>query len=129
MKFSFTLDGQCPSGKNAVVITRTGKRFPGKRFVKWRTEALKQIAPQIKKFKSWLPLSVPVDVEVGYTAGDRRRRDVPGILDAIWHLLERAGVVTDDVNLSGMDKKLTYVNHGVNKNNAGVVINLSNEAQ
>ncbi len=48
---TLTLTGQCPSGKNAIVITRTGLRFPKKRFVDWRTEALKEIQTQLNKQK------------------------------------------------------------------------------
>lgn len=125
MNLEFQITGQCPSGKNAVVITRSGHRFPGKRFVKWRDGALKEIQPQKNKVKSWLPLSQPVNVDIQYTAGDKRRRDAPGILDAIWHLLEKAEIVTDDTFLSGMDKKLAYTHVGVNKKNAGVKIKLS----
>jgi hypothetical protein len=41
---TFTLTGQIPSGKNAVVVTRTGMRFPAKRFKLWREDALKQLS-------------------------------------------------------------------------------------
>jgi Holliday junction resolvase RusA-like endonuclease len=41
----------------------------------------------------------PVKLYVLYTPGDRRRRDVPGMLDAILHLLEKAEVVEDDAQI------------------------------
>lgn len=90
----FYLVGQMPSGKNAVVVTRTGHRFPKKRFVDWREDAFRQLEKQ--HIPKDLPFEGPCIVEVGYTAGDRRRRDVPGMIDALCHLMERYGLVKDD---------------------------------
>jgi len=35
-------------------------------------------------------------MHLSYLAGDKRRRDNPAIVDAIFHVLEKAGVVADD---------------------------------
>jgi len=88
----FILYGQIPSGKNAVMITRSGQRYPGKRFKLWRDEAMKQL-PEIQ------PFTGPVRMDVEYTPGDNRRRDVPGILDALCHLIEKSGIVLDDAQV------------------------------
>ncbi len=106
-----TLPGQLPSGKNSVVVTRTGHRFPNKRFVEWRKGALVTVAAALKSWENinkskWEVLSNPVNVIIEYYPADKRRRDVPGMLDALWHLLEKAQIVTDDRWLGGYD---TYV--------------------
>ena len=89
----FTLLGQLPSGKNAVKITRTGHRYPGKRFALWRENA------QFMVPKQTLPYDEPLRITVEYYHGDLRRRDVPGMLDAILHLLEHGKFLTDDKHI------------------------------
>jgi len=49
--------------------------------------------------RGFTPFSSPVNVRLDYFAGDKRRRDMPAIVDAIFHVLEKAGVVTDDWHL------------------------------
>ena len=97
---TFTLSGQIPSGKNAVVVTRTGMRFPAKRFKLWREDALKQLAVQMNGHAE--PLTSTVTLECEYTPGDRRTRDVPGMLDALLHLIVKAGLVVDDGQVWGV---------------------------
>jgi Holliday junction resolvase RusA-like endonuclease len=91
---TFTLAGQMPSGKNAVVVTRTGHRFPSKRFTAWRAEALTQLHAQCDGFPQ--PIRHKVKLIVDYTPGDRRVRDVAGMMDALCHLLERSGLIEND---------------------------------
>jgi Holliday junction resolvase RusA-like endonuclease len=38
----------------------------------------------------------PCHGRFAYFAGDLRRRDVPGMMDALFHVLERSGIVRDD---------------------------------
>lgn len=90
----FTLWGQLPSGKNAVLITRKGRRYPAPRFVEWRREALKQCPPVAGPFVG------PLHLIVDYVKGDLRRRDMPGMLDALLHLFEKAGYVLDDAQIA-----------------------------
>lgn len=90
------LSGQLQSGKNRVLITRTGKRYPPKRFKVWREEMLRQIGTIAD------PLSGPVTLSVCYGPGDNIRRDVPGMLDAICHILERSGLVMDDAQIKAV---------------------------
>ncbi|MDH5738704.1 MAG: hypothetical protein OEY77_00095 [Nitrospira sp.] len=92
MPFIFTLRMQIPSGKNAVQITRNGHRYPNKRFKKWRDEAMSQVG-NTPVFKG------PVSMTVDYTPGDNIRRDVPGLLDALCHLIEKIGTVEDDAQV------------------------------
>lgn len=94
--FTFVLSMQIPSGKNAVQITRTGKRYPGKRFQVWREAALVAV-------RNFMPRKVtfdgPVEMVVDYVPGDRIRRDAPGLLDALCHLLEKSGLIFDDAQV------------------------------
>ena len=96
---TFVLNGQMPSGKNAVRITRTGHRYPDKRFVAWREDALDQLRKPVARYAqegACLPLQSTIALECEYTPGDRRTRDVPGMLDALLHLIVKAGLLTDD---------------------------------
>ncbi len=114
---SFVITGQTPSGKNAVVVTRSGHRYPQARFVNWRKEALKQL-PKLKMIEA--PCSVMID----YFPSDNRRRDVPGIIDALWHLLERGGLIKDDCLLGGFNHFLYFYQHIPKKGNAKVKVTL-----
>lgn len=91
--FTFVLHGAVPGGKNAIKITRTGRRYPDQRFVLWRANALCQLPARRPLFKG------PVQLIVDYVPGDQRRRDMPGMLDALLHLLEKAGLVQDDAQV------------------------------
>lgn len=94
--FAFTLPTQIPSGKNAVLVTRTGQRYPNKRFKVWRDAAIKCLPSERPSFAG------PVRVIVKYTPGDNIRRDVPGMLDALCHLIEKVGVVHDDAQVKNI---------------------------
>ena len=89
--------GQIRGGKNNMVVTRKGLHFPKPEWAKWRNEAVAGVKEQLPiGFKT---ISCPVGVRVTYVAGDRRRRDCPAILDSVWHVLEKSGVVSDDTLL------------------------------
>ena len=113
------ITGQCPSGKNAVIVTRTGHRFPAARFKKWRDGAMLEIMKQ-----NSVSISGPVHVELDYYASDRRRRDVPGIIDAVWHVLEKVGAVTDDTFLGGHGYDMIWHHHGIDRENPRIEITL-----
>lgn len=95
--FTLRLTGQVRGGKNAMGITRTGRHYARTPFKIWRDAAVSGIQRQLPT--GWIPIAGPVSVRLDYVAGDQRRRDMPAILDAIWHVLEKAGVVTDDTLL------------------------------
>ena len=91
----FTLLGQLPSGKNQMGVRRDGRHYPRKRFIDWRAEASHQLI--IEKHAHRLNMLLnPVCLSVQYWPGDRRTRDVTGMLDALFHLLVYAGVLKDD---------------------------------
>jgi hypothetical protein len=100
------LEGQLPSGKNAqgmryekakTVWDRPSMwKHPKTRFVRWRADAEKQMQLQLGRWKSLLPLNVPLMMYVWYWPGDRLIRDRSGMLDALFHLLERTGVIVND---------------------------------
>ena len=89
--------GQIRGGKNGVKTTRTGDRYPDKKWAAWRDAAVSGIRQQLPK--GFTAFAQPVNVRLEYVAGDKRRRDNPAIVDSIWHCLEKAGVVTDDTLL------------------------------
>jgi len=86
--------GQIRGGKNAVKITRKGKRYPDAKWAKWRDAAVRQIVAQLPADHQ--TITTPISVRLEYVAEDHRRRDQPAVLDAIFHVMERAGVVADD---------------------------------
>lgn len=102
--FTFVLQMQIPSGKNAVQITRTGKRYPGKRFKAWRDEAVNIVMSQSCNTLSGFTgcFAGPVSMIVDYVPGDQIRRDVPGLLDALCHLIEKVGLVQDDAQVKSV---------------------------
>ena len=108
--------GQVRGGKNNVLMTRTGHRYPNPVFAKWRDNAVIQVRSQMRGGV----LAVPLKALVNYWREDNRRRDVPALLDGIWHVLERAGVVKDDTLIS----EVHWLPMGVDKTNPHVVIQL-----
>lgn len=83
--------GQLKSGKNHMIITRKGHRFPLPAWAKWRDEVVKML---LAHKSTMIEDRCRADIE--YWKGDLRRRDVPGMADAVWHCLERALIVKDD---------------------------------
>lgn len=100
------ITGQIRGGKNNICITRTGRRFPNKEWAKWRDAAVSEIKRQLPTcFK---PMDIPINMRLNYIAGDKRRRDMPAILDSIFHIVERAGVVVDDTLLWVTESSRSY---------------------
>ena len=106
---TLVLIGQLPSGKNAVGITRTGHHYPNKRFAAWRADAVVQL--RALKAIPKTPIDYPVHLTVQYWPGDRRTRDVSGMLDALFHLLMYSKIIHDD----GLIRDVTWRWQGVNK--------------
>ena len=125
---TFTLAGQLPSGKNAVKITRKGHRYPNERFVMWREESIKQLNPQVSTYAregACLPLQSTITIECEYTPGDRRTRDVPGMLDALLHLIVKAGLVVDDGQVWGV----TWRREEMDRNKPGLTFTISTQEE
>ena len=89
----FVIKGQCKSGKNSMQVARTGRHFPLKSFVDWRAGVEAQIISQVGKPR---PIEGPCMAVFSYVPGDLRRRDVPGMIDALFHVFERVNLVEDD---------------------------------
>lgn len=62
------------------------------------------------------PVQEAVHLQVNYYPGDKRRRDVAGMLDAIGHCFERANIVSDDKLL----EDVTWKTHPVDRVNPRV---------
>lgn len=94
---TITLTGQMPSGKNAVNVTRSGRHYPNERFVSWREKAAWETKIQLRGQERFSPEAF-VLMECWYYPGDLRRRDVPGIEDALLHLFGKGQMelVKDD---------------------------------
>lgn len=99
-----TILGQCRSGKNNMLVLRNGMHIPKKEFVHWRTGVLAQLKAQYNGD----PIAVPCTTVIHYFAGDKRRRDEPGLTDAAWHTLERAGIIKDDALLEDKVWRTSY---------------------
>lgn len=89
--------GQIRGSKNAIQVTRTGRRYPNAKWAAWRDFAVAQILSQLPK--GWETITEPVSMELDYYAGDRKRRDMPGTCDAVFHCLEKSLTVADDTLL------------------------------
>ena len=98
------LKGQVRGGKNGMGVTRTGRHYAKPTFARWRDDAVRQIHEQF----IGEPIAVPCNVRLDYVAGDKRRRDMPAVLDAVWHVLEKAGVVKDDTLLWAAQSSRSY---------------------
>ncbi len=91
------VSGQIMGGKNNICITRTGHRYPNAKWAKWRDLAVRSVQSQLPiDFKK---ICEPVNISLDYYTRDKRRRDMPAIVDSIFHVLEKAGVVSDDTHL------------------------------
>ncbi len=100
------LTSQVRGGKNGMGVTRTGRHYAKPTFARWRDDAVRQIRCQLPS--GWKPIDVPCNVRLDYVAGDKRRRDMPAVLDAVWHVLEKAGVVADDTLLWAVQSSRSY---------------------
>ena len=96
-RLRLVLKSQIQGGKNNIGITRSGHRYPKPNWAKWRDEMIAQVKSQLPN--GWKPIDTFSTVDLYYVAGDKRRRDMPAIIDAIWHVLEKSGVVVDDTLL------------------------------
>ena len=92
-EFSFKIKGIIRGGKNHINITRTGQRYPNREWAKWRdmtVSGIKRVMP------NGLIFDAPVEMWVQHIPSDKRKRDLPAMIDAIFHCMEKAGLITDD---------------------------------
>jgi Holliday junction resolvase RusA-like endonuclease len=111
---NFTIWGIIHGGKNNIGITRTGKRYPKPNWAKWRNEVLYDLQFYLNQIGFKEPIDKPCRITVRYWAGDNRRRDIPALSDAIFHIIERARIVKDDFQF----KTMIWGFMGVDKKNA-----------
>jgi len=115
----YLLLGQLPSGKNAIGITRTGHHYAKPRFREWREDAMVQLKALGRLTRS--PIDYPVHFKAWYWAGDRITRDVSGLQDALFHLLEYSKILKND----GLIRDVTWRYQGLNRKNPKVEFLLS----
>ena len=101
MKLELSIYGQIRGGKNNMQMTRTGRHYPNPEWARYRDRVVRQLKEQVKGV--YAPISVPCRVSISYWKGDLRKRDVPAILDSIWHCLERAEIIEDDCLIEDVD--------------------------
>ena len=89
---NLTIFGQIRGGKNHMQIGANGRHYPNRSWAIWRDATVNFLLAQ----RCGVCFENPCSVTVRYWSGDRRRRDVPGMIDAVCHCLERAGIVKDD---------------------------------
>lgn len=75
---------------------RSGRHYANQRFKDWRDDVLAQTIRATGKLRQRHQIKEPCHIRVLYWPGDRRRRDVPGMMDALCHYLEYVGVMDDD---------------------------------
>jgi Holliday junction resolvase RusA-like endonuclease len=109
--------GQIKSGKNRILITRTGHRYPPEAFKVWRDAAVGDLVKQWRQ----PAITVPVRLYCTYWPGDRRTRDVSGMIDAMFHVLVKAGVLKDD----GLVWDCLWYRQHMNKKGPKVLITIS----
>ncbi len=111
----FRINGIIRGGKNNMIVCRNGAHIPKPSWRKWRDDAVNQILDQIPL--GFRHIFEPCNVRLDYIAGDQRRRDMPAIIDALFHVLEKAQVVTDDTLIWITESSRSY-----DKANPGVTI-------
>lgn len=111
----FSFHGKIMGGKNSVLITRTGHRYPNKTWAEWRDRAVSFFRnPLIKCIEG------PAKITVQYWNGDKRRRDIPAMVDSIYHCLEKSDIVKDD----SLFKELHWLPMGYDKKDPRVIITI-----
>lgn len=98
------------SGKNHQGRTREGRVYPTKHFAAWRDLFAGQFLMQKRPWNRYFPLQEPVVIWITYVPGDARIRDVPGMEDALWHLFEWLGCITNDRLLQGVMWRTSPIN-------------------
>lgn len=105
--------GQVRSGKNSMQVDpRSGRHYAAPLFDRWRNEQVYRIRQQKGQPGILFPKIQVLAFKVDYWPSDRRRRDMPGVMDAVFHVLEAAQIVEDDVQLKHC---LGWTEHSVEK--------------
>lgn|SRR3990167_3110531 len=94
-QIEFTIWGGIKGGKNNYIVTRSGRHVPRPDWTRWRDKVVRDLKFYAAQIKHEI-ITIPCYIYFGYFPPDKRRRDVPAILDSVFHCLERAGIVQDD---------------------------------
>lgn len=94
----FTLQGQPRTKKNHQKIAfnrKTGRQFvrQSDAYVKYEKDAVRQLTEQ---GLAGIGIDYPVNVAARFYCGDRRKRDLTNLLEAIDDVMVKAGVLVDD---------------------------------
>jgi len=95
MKVIYDITGQVAAGKNNIQTTKSGHRYPNPSFERWAKSAYQQIHLQQRQ-RPRFALTINLHILIDYWPGDRRTRDIPAIVDAVFHVLEKMDVVEND---------------------------------
>ena len=123
MRHEFLIEGIIRGGKNNVLHTRSGHSYPNPEWARWRDRVVRELKGQKKA--NFSPFKRIVSVDLDYWPGDLRRRDVPAILDSIWHCMERAEIIVDDSLLSNVK----FTNRGLDRKNPRVKMWISEQKE
>jgi Holliday junction resolvase RusA-like endonuclease len=104
------LTEQIPSGKNAQGIAKNGRRYAKPRFINWREAASYEIMLQKRTWPTVVKMALPLRGDCVVTISYREIkkvpangvRDVPGMLDALWHLLAHMELIEHDGQIKGV---------------------------
>ena len=118
MRYHFFIEGQIRGGKNNMKVTRFGRHYPNPVWAEWRDGVVQSLKKQAKAQGRpvFERLNGILTIELNYWPGDLKRRDVPAILDSIFHCLEKAEIVEDD----SMLKNVSFIDNGLNRKNPRV---------
>ena len=86
-----------------MMIGRNGRHYPQAAWAQWRDGVVRQMRYQFLASMQKPFIDGHVFATIEYWPGDKRRRDVPGMIDALWHCIERAGIVKDDSMIESLE--------------------------
>lgn len=109
---NFTFPGRPLRGKSGQLVCR-GRKYPDKAWAvqrdAWAVSAKQQAYLQYTYKKAdgvdiqKLPLSCPIKLSGVVRYPDKREADLDGVIGAIGHVLERAGIITNDKQIHAVD--------------------------
>src|SRR3990167_6177665 len=98
-----------------MLMTRRGRHYPTPKWAEGRNKVVMDLAGLIPPT---FVFDKPVSMEVIYTPADLKRRDMPAMLDSIFHIMEKVGLIADDC----LVKDLQWTAKAKDKENAGVSV-------
>jgi Holliday junction resolvase RusA-like endonuclease len=95
-----------------------GKHYPLPRFVAWRAEVFGHLKCAFPH--GLIPIDKPCNIAFDYWPGDARRRDVPGMIDAMFHCFERFGIIKDD----SLFANVKWTTHEIDREKPGLNVEI-----